>query len=133
LRVEIDGMARSVEIPVSQSAAGWIATAADAVALDIDGRAVMARLAPAPTVESAVRHAAHDGAAAASITAPMPGTVLAVRAAEGDTVEAGQVLVLLEAMKMENTVTAPAAGVVARVLVAEGDQVQRGQTLVELV
>jgi methylmalonyl-CoA carboxyltransferase small subunit len=62
----------------------------------------------------------------------MPGSVIAVRVSEGDDVEAGQVLVVLEAMKMENNVPAPAAGRVARVLVSAGQQVQRGETLVEL-
>jgi biotin carboxyl carrier protein len=62
----------------------------------------------------------------------MPGNVLGVRVKEGDAVEAGQVLVVLEAMKMENNVPSPAAGTVARVLIAPGQQVQRAQTLVEL-
>ncbi|MEX2546174.1 MAG: biotin/lipoyl-containing protein, partial [Chloroflexota bacterium] len=67
-----------------------------------------------------------------SVTAPMPGTVLQVRVSEGEEVEAGQVLVLLEAMKMENAVPAPGPGVVSRVLVEAGQQVRRGETLVEL-
>ena len=62
----------------------------------------------------------------------MPGTVLSVRVAEGDTVDVGQVLVVLEAMKMENTVAAPGPARVERVLVREGQQVQRGEPLVEL-
>jgi biotin carboxyl carrier protein len=63
----------------------------------------------------------------------MPGTVLAVRVSSGDRVDAHDVLVVLEAMKMENAVTAPAPGRVARVLVRQGQPVQRGETLVELV
>jgi propionyl-CoA carboxylase alpha chain len=63
-------------------------------------------------------------------TAPMPGKVVAVRVAPGDEVEPGQVLVVLEAMKMEHQVTAPEAGVVSEVLVAVGQQVENGALLV---
>lgn len=71
---------------------------------------------------------AEGGAASAAagdgvLRSPMPGTVLAVKAAEGDLVEAGQPLVVVEAMKMEHTVTAPLAGVVAQLPVRAGAQV----------
>ncbi len=132
LRVAIGAEVRSVEVPDAVADLVWEPTGRGTVMLDLDGQAIEARLAPAPTVEAAVRLASHAGAAAQSIAAPMPGNVLAVRVAEGDAVEAGQVLVVLEAMKMENNVPAPAAGVVARVLVAPGQQVQRAETLVEL-
>jgi biotin carboxyl carrier protein len=62
----------------------------------------------------------------------MPGAVLAVRVSEGEQVEAGQVLLVLEAMKMENAVSAPGPGQVARLLVQSGQQVQRGDALIEL-
>ncbi|NVI92042.1 acetyl/propionyl/methylcrotonyl-CoA carboxylase subunit alpha [Actinomadura sp. BRA 177] len=71
---------------------------------------------------------AEGGAASATagdgvLRSPMPGTVLAVKAAEGDRVDAGQPLVVVEAMKMEHTVTAPLAGVVAKLPVRAGAQV----------
>jgi methylmalonyl-CoA carboxyltransferase small subunit len=131
LRVQIGQEVRSVDVPAEEAPVAWAATG-ESVVLDFEGQAVSARLAPAPTVEAAVREASHAGGAAQSIAAPMPGNVLAVRVAEGDTVEAGQVLIVLEAMKMENNVPAPAAGRVARILVTPGEQVQRAQTLVEL-
>ncbi len=131
LRIQIGREVRSVEVPQPAATVAW-ATSGDSVVLDFDGQAVAAQLAPAPTVEGAVREASHAGSAAQSITAPMPGTVLAVKVAEGDAVEAGQALVVLEAMKMENNVPAPAAGRVGRVLVTAGQQVQRAETLVEL-
>jgi acetyl/propionyl-CoA carboxylase alpha subunit len=67
-----------------------------------------------------------------SLAAPMPGTVLRVDVHEGEHVDEGQTLVLLEAMKMELAVTAPAVGVVSAVLVGPGELVSRGQPLVEL-
>jgi biotin carboxyl carrier protein len=93
---------------------------------------VVARLAPAPTVEAAIRHAGHHRAGSQTLSAPMPGQVLELRVAEGDEVEAGQVLLVLEAMKMENAVVAPGPARVERVLVKTGEQVQRGQSLLEL-
>ncbi|MFC4909925.1 acetyl/propionyl/methylcrotonyl-CoA carboxylase subunit alpha [Actinomadura gamaensis] len=73
------------------------------------------------------------GAAAVSgdgvLRSPMPGTVLAVKAAEGDEVEEGQPLVVVEAMKMEHTVTAPRAGVVASLPVRAGSQVALDEVL----
>jgi biotin carboxyl carrier protein len=70
--------------------------------------------------------------AGGSLSAPMPGTVLRVAVDEGDEVTEGQVLVLLEAMKMELSVQAPAGGVVRSVLVSAGDVVGAGQALLEL-
>ena len=62
--------------------------------------------------------------------APMPGKVIELRVAEGDTVETGQVLLIMEAMKMEHSVTAPQNGTVARVTVALGDQVDADALLI---
>jgi acetyl-CoA/propionyl-CoA carboxylase biotin carboxyl carrier protein len=66
-----------------------------------------------------------DGA----IVSPMQGTVLSVAVADGDTVEAGQVLCIVEAMKMENEVRAPHGGVVAQLSVAAGEPVGAGQVI----
>lgn len=74
--------------------------------------------------------AAGDGAGGASrLTAPMPGKVVRVLAAPGERVEAGQPLVVVEAMKMENELTAPRAGVVTEVPVTEGMSVEAGRLL----
>ncbi|MGB3051412.1 MAG: biotin/lipoyl-containing protein, partial [Polyangiales bacterium] len=62
--------------------------------------------------------------------APMPGKVVELRVAEGDPVKAGQVLLIMEAMKMEHTVTAPQDGTVAEVTVVAGDQVDADALLI---
>jgi len=73
-----------------------------------------------------------DTSAAREVRAPMPGLVVAVLVAPGDAVEAGQGLVVLEAMKMENELKAPAAGTVAAVHAAPGAAVGKNDLLVEL-
>jgi acetyl/propionyl-CoA carboxylase alpha subunit len=72
---------------------------------------------------------AEDALAAGSLSSPMPGTVLRVNAAAGDTVARGQVLVIIEAMKMEHEIVAPADGTVSEMLVAADQQVEAGMIL----
>ena len=103
------------------------------VHVDVDGQSMEFAMAPPPTVDEAVRHAATAaGEGSAALAAPMPGRVVAVRAAAGDQVRAQQVVVVIEAMKMEHAVVAPIDGVVATLAVAEGQQVQRGDVLAEI-
>ena len=90
-----------------------------------DGRAWAFREQP-----QALRRDLRAGGAA--LEAPMPGSVLAVRVRDGDSVSAGDVLVVLESMKMELEVVAPAAGTVERLSVAPGDRVRGGQVLVAI-
>jgi acetyl-CoA/propionyl-CoA carboxylase biotin carboxyl carrier protein len=68
-------------------------------------------------------------AASGSITVPMQGTIIKVNVAEGDTVEAGAVICVLEAMKMENNITADAGGTVTEVKVAVGQAVGAGDVV----
>lgn len=77
------------------------------------------------TVESKTLHSTE-------VRAPMPGLVLKVEVAEGDAVEHGSGLVVLEAMKMENEIFATGEGVVVAVHVSEGQPVTKGQLLVTL-
>jgi biotin carboxyl carrier protein len=78
------------------------------------------------------RHAAAD-AVEGVLRAPMPGQVRSIEVAVGDSVQKGQTLLLLEAMKMEIRIQAPHDGTVAALPVAEGDQVERDQVIVEIV
>ena len=84
--------------------------------------AVTPAAAPAPAAGAAV-------AAGTPVTAPLPGNVLSVNVKVGDSVKAGQLLVLIEAMKMENEVFAPADGVVKQILAQKGAMVATGDTL----
>ena len=106
--------------------------------------------APAPTVASAPVAAAPTPVAAAApapapvatpapanipeggtkITSPMPGTILDIKVNVGDTVKMGQVLLILEAMKMENEIMAPAAGRIAAIPTSKGSSVNSGELLV---
>ena len=87
-----------------------------------------AHAAPAPAAPAAPAASA-EGAA---VTAPMPGTILKVNVKNGDTVKKGDVLMVLEAMKMENEIMAAADGVVAGVSVSEGATVEAGAVLCTL-
>ena len=115
VRVELDGHARLWDHAVL-GAERWVAAGADAFAFRLAELVVEGSCAPA------------DGA----LEAPMPGAVLAVRVKAGDAVTEGDVLVVVESMKMELTIVAPWDATVRDVRVAEGDQVAQGQSLVEL-
>jgi pyruvate carboxylase subunit B len=67
----------------------------------------------------------------ASLNAPMPGLIVRVNVAPGDAVQAGQGLIVMEAMKMENELRASAAGIVKNVLVEPGKAVERGTLLID--
>ncbi|MDQ4126440.1 MAG: ATP-grasp domain-containing protein [Actinomycetota bacterium] len=83
---------------------------------------------PPPTVDEATPSAD----AAASLTAPMPGTVIKVLVEEGDDVEEGRLILVLEAMKMEQSISAPHAGVVRSLPFGEGSLVPAGAVLAEV-
>lgn len=84
------------------------------------------------TVLEALAHAGEAQAEGGRLTAPMPGKVVSFAVKAGDKVSKGQVLAVMEAMKMEHTIAAPAEGVVAELLYAPGDQVAEGAELLKL-
>ena len=87
--------------------------------------------APAPVAAPSAAPAA-SLAAGEPVKAPMPGVVLKVQVQQGQAVKAGQVLVILEAMKMENEIVAPKDGTVALIVAAKGASVESGAPLVIL-
>lgn len=88
--------------------------------------------AAAPKAAPAPAAAPAGAAGAVAVTAPMPGKILGVKASAGQAVKRGQVLLILEAMKMENEIVAPQDGTVATINVAVGDSVEPGATLATL-
>ena len=93
------------------------------------GVAPVAAAAPAAL---AAPKAAAGAAGAVAVKAPMPGNILDVKVSAGASVKAGDVLVILEAMKMENEILAPQDGTVASVNVNKGDTVNSGDVLVSM-
>ena len=106
-RVNVNGTAYEVEIEEMNGAPAAAPVAAAPAA------------APAPAASGAGE----------SITSPMPGNILAVNVAAGDMVKKGQVLMILEAMKMENEIMAPQDGKVTAVAVTTGAAVESGALL----
>lgn len=86
--------------------------------------AAPAPVAPAPSAAPA--------AGSFSVKSPMPGTVLSFKVAAGQDVKRGDVLLILEAMKMENEIVAPQAGKIASLRVAVGASVNTGEPLIDL-
>ena len=85
--------------------------------------------APAAAAPAAPAPSAAAPAGGEQVTAPMPGTILSINVAAGDTVKRGQVLMILEAMKMENEIMCPCDGKIASVNTSKGAAVESGTLL----
>jgi pyruvate carboxylase subunit B len=123
-RLSLDGTSHRIVAVPGEARGSW--------ELQLDGERVQAevvdertRAIRALTARSATHHGPKP------VRAPMPGLVLRVEVEPGQTVHAGQGIIIIEAMKMENELRADAAGVVAKVLVQAGTPVEKGAVLVE--
>ena len=90
------------------------------------------KAAPKAAAAPAAKPAATGTAGSVKITSPMPGKILDVKAKVGDAVKKGQVILILEAMKMENDIVAPEDGTVASINAAVGSAVEAGETIATL-
>jgi methylmalonyl-CoA carboxyltransferase small subunit len=117
LKVTVNGVPYDIEVDVEEQEAPQLGT----IVIGGGGGGIVA-----PTTASV------QAASANAVVAPLAGSVAKVLVEEGEEIAAGQVLLILEAMKMETEITAPKAGTVARILVEKGTAVQAGEGLIEL-
>jgi biotin carboxyl carrier protein len=97
----------------------------------VDGEARLGAPASTPIIPVAVP--AVDSANGGSICAPIPGQVVSILVNVGDSVDAGQVVLKLEAMKMENDITSPISGIVEEIFASEGSEPRVGELLMRIV
>lgn len=119
--ITVNGTAYEVELEeVAGNASAAVAPTVAAPA----PKAVPAPAAAAPAVKPQVAEAGGD-----PVKSPMPGTIVNIKVAQGAAVKKGQVLLILEAMKMENEILSPKDGTVAQIAVAQGATVSSGDLL----
>ena len=104
-------------------------TSYDVVVEETSAAGVAAPAPAAPAAAPAAPAAPAGAAGSVTVTAPMPGNILDVKVKAGDSVKAGDTLLILEAMKMENEISAPQDGTIASVNVRKGDVVNSGDLL----
>lgn len=122
-RITVNGTA--YDVAVEELGAGTVPAAAPVAAVPAAPAPAAAPVAPAPAATSGAE-------GSVKIAAPMPGKILSIKANQGQAVKRGDVVMILEAMKMENEITAPEDGTIAGINVAVGDSVESGDTLASL-
>ena len=121
-RVTVNGVKYDVEIEGGKASVvkkPAVAAAPEATGLSVTPKTPIATKPAAPAA----------AASGLKVACPLPGTILSINVKEGDTVAAGQTLLVLEAMKMENNIDAERGGVVKQVLVQAGATVMEGDVL----
>jgi len=128
LRITLDDRTFDVEVEVAPEDHANLPPAYPVGTARLAGSAASAQPQSPAKGSGAGRSVADESKACRS---PVSGMVVKVIAAAGDSIKAGDSLLVLEAMKMETNITAPQTGVIASIQVAQGDRVQTGDVLVE--
>ena len=128
-KVTLNGRTYEVEVEAGKA---MLLDEYEAIAPAPAAAAPVAAAAPAAAAPAAAPAAPAVTGAGDPVNAPMPGNILKVNVTAGQAVKEGELLCVLEAMKMENEIYAPKAGTVAQVLVSKGSTVDTGATLVVL-
>ena len=128
-KVTLNGRTYEIEVEAGKA---MLLDEYEAYAPAPDAPAAPAPAAAAPAAAPAAPAASAVTAAGETVNAPMPGVVLRVEVTQGAAVKAGQVLLILEAMKMENEILAPRDGTVAQIVAQKGVSVDTGAPLIVL-
>ena len=123
-KITLNGRTYEVEVEAGKA---MLLDEYEAIAPSTPAAPVAAEAAPAPAATTAASAVTGNGDA---VKAPMPGTILKVNVQNGQVVKEGEVLVVLEAMKMENEILAPKNGTITQVLVSKGSSVDTGAPIV---
>ena len=130
-RVNVNGIPFEIEMQKPINAAKHPALAATKRASSAPA-APAAPVAAAPVASAPVKPAAAPAGAGNAIKAPLPGTINAINVKVGDTVAVGDIVIVLEAMKMQNNIEAESAGTVTSILVNQGDSVMEGAVMLTI-
>lgn len=134
LKITVHGVAYEVEVEVLDAGEGFaMPTALPPVRSSGPMTSTpAARPVPSAAAPTTAPSAASTGAGKGTVTSPIAGVVVEIKCQPGQSVQKDQVVVVIEAMKMNTSIASPLSGTVKRILVAAGDSVREAQALVEI-
>ena len=133
-KVNVNGIPFEIEMqkPINAAKHPALAATKRSVSTATPVAAPVSAPQPAPTVSSAASPAQPAAGAGNPVKAPLPGTINAINVKVGDTVAVGDVVIILEAMKMQNNIEAEQAGTVTSITVNVGDSVMEGAVMLTI-